>query len=347
MEGSGDRHDPRRGLGQRPSLSRRALMALFAASPTTALAQPSCRVCREGDWVAQRPIRLVVPYAPGGSTDVTARLLAEAIGVRLGQPIVIENRAGAGGNIGAEVVARSAPDGHALVFTTSSTHGANPALYRRMPFDAMRDFAPVSQVAFVPNIFVVHPGVPANTLAEFIALARARPGALNYGTSGPGTSQHLAAALFAARAGIVMQHVPYRGGAPAVTDLLGGKFEIMASPLVEVIEHIRAGRLRPLAVTTARRAALVPDVPTVAETLPGYEVALWNGVLAPAGTPVDAVRRIAQEIQAALRTPELRERLAQQGSEPVGSGPEEFASFIAAELPKWAELVRISGASAD
>ncbi|MES2712684.1 MAG: tripartite tricarboxylate transporter substrate binding protein [Pseudomonadota bacterium] len=288
-----------------------------------------------------------MPYPPGGSTDVTARLLAEGIGLRLGQPIVIENRAGAGGNIGAEAVARSAPDGHTLVFTTSSTHGANPALYRRLPFDAVRDFAPVSQVAFVPNIFVVHPGVPANTLAEFIALARSRPGELNYGTSGPGTSQHLAAALFAARAGIAMQHVPYRGGAPAVTDLLGGKFEIIASPLVEVIEHIRAGRLRALAVTTARRAALVPDVQTVAETLPGYEVALWNGVLAPAGTPTDAVRRLAQEIQAALRTPELRERLAQQGSEAVGSGPEEFATFIAAELPKWAELVRISGASAD
>ena len=346
-QGLGDRPDPRRGLGQSPSLLRRALLAAFAALPSAALAQPACRTCREGDWVPVRPIRLVVPFAPGGSTDLTARLLAEALGTRLGQPMVIENRAGAGGNIGVEAVARASPDGHTLVFTTSSTHGANPALYRRLPFDAVRDFAPVAQVAFIPNVFVVHPGVPANTLAEFIALARARPGALNYGTAGPGTSQHLAASLLASRAGITMQHVPYRGGAPALTDLLGAKFDIMASPLVEVIEHIRAGRLRALAVTTARRAALVPDVPTVAETLPGYEVALWNGVLAPAGTPADAVQRLAQEIQAALRTPEMRERLAQQGSEPVGSGPEEFATFIAAELPKWAELVRISGASAD
>jgi tripartite-type tricarboxylate transporter receptor subunit TctC len=290
---------------------------------------------------------MIVPFAAGGSSDLTARLVAEALTQRMGQSVVVENRAGAGGNIGAEVVARAAPDGHTLLFSTSSTHATNPALYRNLPFDPLRDFAPISQVAFIPNLFVVHPDVPAHTPAELIALAKARPGTLNYGSAGPGTSQHLAAALFAAKAGIDVQHVPYRGGAPAVTDLIGAKIQFMASPLVEVIEHVRSGRLRALAITTTRRSPLLPQTPTMAETLPGYEVALWNGLLAPAGTPPDAVRRYAQETQAALRTAEMRDRLAQQGSEPVGSGPEEFARFIAAEIPKWAELVRISGASAE
>lgn len=328
-------------------MRRRGFLAVLAAAPLPALAQPACRTCREGDWAPQRPVRLIVPFAAGGSTDVTARLVAEALGQRLGQPVVVENRPGAGGNIGAEAVARAAPDGHTLLFSTSSTHATNPALYRNLPFHPLRDFAPIGQVAFVPNLFVAHPDVPARNLAELVTLAKVRPGSLNYGSAGPGTSQHLAAALFTSRAGIEVQHVPYRGGAPAVTDLLGDKIQFMASPLVEVIEHVRANRLRALAVTTARRSPLLPETPTVAETLPGYEVALWNGLLAPAGTPADAVRRIAQETQAALRSPEMRERLAQQGSEPVGSGPEEFASFITAEIPKWAELVRISGASAE
>jgi tripartite-type tricarboxylate transporter receptor subunit TctC len=328
-------------------MRRRLLLAGLAAAPLPALAQPACRTCREGDWAPQRAVRVVVPFAAGGSSDLTARLVAEALGQRLGQPFVVENRPGAGGNIGAEAVARAVPDGHTLLFSTSSTHATNPALYRNLPFDPLRDFAPIAQVAFIPNLFVAHPGVATRSLAELVALARAEPGRLNYGSAGPGTSQHLAAALFAARAGITVQHVPYRGGAPAVTDLLGDKIQFMASPLVEVIEHVRAGRLRALAVTTLRRSPLLPEKPTVAETLPGYEVALWNGLLAPAGTPPDAIRRLAQETQAALRTPEMQGRLAQQGSEAVGSGPDEFARFIAAEIPKWAELVRISGASAE
>jgi tripartite-type tricarboxylate transporter receptor subunit TctC len=265
----------------------------------------------------------------------------------MGQPFVIENRPGAGGNVAAEHVARSAPDGHTLFMATSGIIAANQALYRTLPFDALRDFAPVTQVAFVPNILVVHPGVPANTLAELVALARSRPGQINYGSAGSGTSQHIAGALFAARAQLEIQHVPYRGGAPAVTDLVAGRIQMIFSPLVEVIAQVRANQLRPLAITTARRSALLPEIPTVSETVPGFEVALWNSLVAPAGTPPAAIARIAEEAAAALRTPELRARLAEQGSEPVGSTPAEFAAFIRTEIPKWTEMVRLSGATAE
>lgn len=318
-------------------MKRRSLIATLAAAP--ALAQ--------GNWAPDRPIRLVVPFAPGGSTDVTARLVAEAIGARLGQPVVVENRPGAGGNIGSEAVARATPDGTTLVMGTSSTHATNVSLYRSLPYQPLRDFAPVSQVAFIPNLLVVHPEVPARDLAALIALAKAQPGRLNFGNAGSGTSQHLSAAMIATKAGIEVTHVAYRGGAPAVTDLIGGKIQAMAAPLVEVVAHVRGGRLRALAVTTARRSSLLPEVPTVAETIPGFEVALWNGIFAPAGTPPAAVARIAGEIAAVLRTEEMRGKLAEQGSEPVGSTPEAFAAFVAAEIPKWAELVRISGATVE
>lgn len=322
-------------------MHRRSLLAGIASlgAANAAFAQ--------GSWTPDRPIRLIVPFAPGGSTDVTARLVAEAIAPRLGQPVVIENRPGAGGNIGSEAVARSAPDGHTLVMGTSSTHATNVALYRNLPYQPLRDFAPVSQVAFIPNLLVVHPDVAARDLSGLIALGRAQPGRLNFGNAGSGTSQHLAAAMIASSAGIEVTHVAYRGGAPAVTDLLGGKIQAMAAPLVEVIAHVQAGRLRAIAVTTARRSALLPDVPTIAETIPGFEVALWNGFFAPAGTPTAAVLRIANAVAEAMRTDDMRAKLAQQGSEPVGSTPEAFATFIAAEIPKWAELVRISGATVE
>ena len=322
-------------------MNRRILLAGIAAF---AASRPAIA---QGQWNPDRPIRLVVPFAPGGSTDVTARLVAEAIAPRLGQPVVIENRPGAGGNIGSEAVARAAPDGHTLVMGTSSTHATNPALYRNLPYQPLRDFAPVSQVAFIPNLLVVNPEVPARDLPALIALARARPGSLNFGNAGSGTSQHLSAAMIASRAGIEVTHVAYRGGAPAVTDLLGGKIQAMAAPLVEVVAHVQANRLRAIGVTTARRSSLLPDVPTIAETIPGFEVALWNGILAPAGTPAAAVLRISAAIAEAMRTEDMRVRLAQQGSEPVGSNPDQFAAFIAAEIPKWAELVRISGATVE
>ena len=273
--------------------------------------------------------------------------MAAALPERLGQPVVVENRPGAGGNIAAEAAARSAPDGHTLFMGVSGILAANPALYRSLPFDPLRDFAPISQIAFIPNLVVVHPDLPAHDLAGFIAHAKANPGRVHYGSAGNGTSLHLAGALLAARAGLEMVHVPYRGGAPATTDLLSGKIQMLASPLVEVVAHVQAGRLRPLAVTTARRSPLLPDVPTVAETIPGFEVALWNGLLAPSGTPPAAVARLAAETAAALRSADLRNKLAEQGSEPAPSTPEEFARFIRAEIPRWTEVVRLSGASAD
>ena len=322
-------------------MNRRSLIAGVAAFGAVRPARA------QGSWTPDRPIRLVVPFAPGGSTDVTARLVAEAIAPRLGQPVVIENRPGAGGNIGSEAVARSAPDGHTLVMGTSSTHATNVALYRNLPYQPLRDFAPVSQVSFIPNLLVVHPDVPARDLAALIAFGRAQPGRLNFGNAGSGTSQHLSAAMIASKAGIEVTHVAYRGGAPAVTDLIGGKIQAMAAPLVEVIAHVQAGRLRAIAVTTARRSALLPEVPTIAETIPGFEVALWNGFFAPAGTPPAAVLRISSAVAEAMRSDDMRAKLAQQGSEPVGSTPEVFATFIAAEIPKWAELVRISGATVE
>ncbi len=320
-------------------MKKRTLLSLLATAPFAARAQ--------GSWAPDKPVKLVVPFAAGGSTDITARLLAQALGDRLGQPMVVENRPGAGGNIGAEVVARAAPDGQTLFMATSGIIGANKALYRTLPFDPVRDFAPISQVAFVPNILVVGPSMPATSIADLIARCKRQPGAITYGSAGIGTSQHMAGALFAQRAGLALIHVPYRGGAPANTDLVSGKIHFIMSPLVEVLPQIRAGTLKPLGVTTLHRSPLLPEVPTIAETMPGFEIALWSGLLAPAGTPAAVVQRLATEAVAVLRTAALRAKLAEQGSEPVGSNPDAFASFIQTEIPKWTEIVRLSGATAD
>jgi tripartite-type tricarboxylate transporter receptor subunit TctC len=317
---------------------RRSLLGALAALPLAAQAQP---------WAPERPIRMIVPFAAGGSTDVTARLLAQALSGLLGQPVVVENRPGAGGNIGAEAAARSAPDGHTLLMATSGIIGANSALYRRLPFDPLRDFAPVSLVAFVPNLIVVNPELPVQDIAGLIAYAKARPGQVNYGSAGAGTSLHLAGALFAARAGLDLVQIPYRGGAPAATDLIAGKIQMIASPMVEVLANVQAGKLRPLAVTTARRSSALPQVPTVGETIPGFEITLWNGILAPAGTPPAAVARFSTVLNAVLREEGMRRTLLEQGSEPAPNTPEEFAAFIRADLPRWAEVVKISGASAE
>jgi tripartite-type tricarboxylate transporter receptor subunit TctC len=325
-------------------MQRRKLLSLLAALPAAASVR---RAWAQSAWAPEKPIRLVVPFAAGGSTDVTARVVAAALGDRLGQPLVIDNRPGAGGNIGAELVARATPDGYTLFMATSGIIAANKALYRSLPFDPERDLAPISQIAFVPNVLVVHPSVPAHSIAELIALAKRAPGSLNFGSAGSGTSQHLAGALFAARAEIEVVHVPYRGGAPAVTDLVAGKLQFIMSPLVEVLSQIRASALRPLGITTRRRSPLLPEVPTIAETMPGFEIALWNGIMAPAGTPMPAIQRIAKEAAAVLRTEELKGKLAEQGSEPVGSNPDDFATFIRSEIPKWTEIVRLSGATAD
>ena len=292
-----------------------------------------------------KPIRLIVGFAAGGSTDVTARIIAQALSDRLGQPVVVENRGGAGGNIGADAVAKADPDGYTLLMATSSTFAANPNLYKSLPFDVQKDFAPITVTAFIPNLLVVNPSVPANNVADFIAYLKANPDKLNFASAGNGTSQHLSGELFNSLAGVRMTHVAYRGGAPAVSDLLGGQVQVIFAPLVEVIQQVRAEKLKALGITTAKRSPLLPEIPTIQESLPGYEVALWNGLLAPAKTPPDIIDRINRATIEALRSPEVRAKLAEQGSEPVGNTPAEFKAFIESELVKWRRLVEISGAT--
>lgn len=293
-----------------------------------------------------KPIKILVGYAAGGSTDVTARIIAQALSERLGQPVIIENRPGAAGNIAAEAAAKADPDGYTLNMSTSSTFATNPSLYKTLPFNVQTDFEPIALTAFIPNLLVVNPAVPANNVAELIAYLKANPDRVNFGSSGNGSSQHISAALFNALAGVQMAHISYRGGAPAVTDLLSGQVQVIFAPLVEVLQHVRAEKLRALGITTVKRSSLLPDVPTIAETLPGYEVRLWNGLLAPAKTPPDIIDRINRATTDALRSNEVKAKLAEQGSEPVGNSPAEFKAFIDAELVKWKRLVEISGASA-
>ena len=309
-----------------------AVAAVLAASGAFAETWPS------------KPIKLVVPFAAGGSTDVTARLIAQALSERLGQQTFVENRPGAGGNIGADAVAKAEADGYTLLMTTSTTHATNPSLYKSLPFDAKKDFAPISLTAFIPNLLVVHPSVPAKTVQEFVAYLKDNPDKLTYGSAGNGSSQHLSAELFKSLAGVKMVHAVYRGGAPAMTDLISGQIQVLFSPLVEALQHVQAGKLVALGVTTAKRSALLPEVPTIGEVLPGYEVALWNGVLAPVGTPAPIIEKINHARVEALRSEDMKAKLAQQGSEPVGNSPEEFRAFIADELVKWGKLVEISGA---
>ena len=296
-------------------------------------------------WPA-KPIKLVVPYPPGGSTDVTARVIAEGLRPLLGQSVVIDNRPGAGGNIGAESVARSAPDGYTLLMATS-THVTNMSLYRNLPYDFVQDFAPVSQIAFIPNVLVVGQNLPVSNLAEFIAYVKGGRYMVNYGTAGNGSSQHLSSALFNSMVQGNMVHVPYKGGAPATADLLAGQIQVYFGPLVEVLPHVRGGKVKALGITTKRRSPLLPEVPTIGEMLPGYEVALWNAILAPARTPADIVNKLNEAILKVLNQPEVRARLAEQGSEPVGNSPLEFRQFIATEVDKWRALVMISGAKVE
>lgn len=291
-----------------------------------------------------RPVKLIVGFAAGGSTDVTARLIAQALSDRLGQQVVVENRGGAGGNIAADAVAKAEPDGYTLLLTTSTTHATNPSLYKSLPFDVRTDFTPITLTAFIPNLLVVNPAVPVRTIDELIAYAKANPDRLTYGSAGNGSSQHLSAELFKSLAGIRMTHAPYRGGAPAVTDILSGNIQVLFAPLVEVLPFVQDGKLTALGITTAKRSPLLPSAPAIGERLPGYEVALWNGLLGPARLPAEIVGRLNRDTVAALRSEDLKAKLALQGSEPVGDSPAEFKAFIERELVKWKKLVELSGA---
>jgi len=295
-----------------------------------------------------KPIRIVVPFPAGGTTDILARAVAQKLTETGGQPVVVDNRPGAGGNIGAELVAKSAPDGYTLLMGTVGTHAINPGLYAKMPYDHQRDFAPVILVAGVPNVLVVHPAVPVNSVQELIAYAKANPGKLNFASSGNGTSIHLSAELFKTMAGVQMTHVPYKGSSPALQDLVGGQVQLMFDNLPSSLALIKAGKLKALAVTSKERAAALPDVPTIAESgLPGFEASSWFGLLAPAGTPQPIIAKLNAEIAKWLATPEAKEKMLGQGANAAGGSPDDFARFIATETAKWQKVVKESGAKVD
>jgi tripartite-type tricarboxylate transporter receptor subunit TctC len=294
-----------------------------------------------------KSIRLVAPSTPGDAPDVIARLVAERLSAALGQQVVVENRPGAGGVVGSEIVAKSAPDGYTLIMGNAGSHGINAAVYSKLPYDILKDFAPVSQIAVAPNIFVVNPGLPVTTIPEFIAYAKARPGQLSYASGGNGSSSHMSMELLKSMAGIDVVHVPYKGSTPALTDVISGQDAVMSVNMPPAVPHVKSGRLRALAVTTRSRTPSMPDLPTVAESLPGYETVAWFGVLAPAGTPKDVVNRLSMEIAKIARSPDMRERLEGMGAEPVGSTPEEFGAVMARDIAKWTALAKSVGIKID
>ena len=295
-----------------------------------------------------KPIRIVVPFPAGGTTDVLARAVAQKLTESLGQAAVVDNRPGAGGNIGAELVAKAPPDGYTLLMGTVGTHAINPSLYPKMPYDHVKDFVPVILVAGVPNVLVINPSLPVNSVQELIAYAKANPGKLNFASSGNGTSIHLSGELFKTMAGVQMAHVPYKGSAPALQDLVGGQVQLMFDNLPSSLALIKAGKLKALAVTSLTRAAALPDVPTVAESgLPGFEASSWFGLLAPAATPQPVVVTLNTDVAKWLATPEAREKLLAQGANAAGGTPADFARHIAAETAKWQKVVKESGAKID
>ncbi len=295
-----------------------------------------------------KPITIIVPFPPGGTTDILARILAQYMSTELGQSVVIDNRGGAGGNIGTQAAARAPADGYTLLMGTVGTHAINASLYKKLPYDPIKDFVPLSRVAMVPNLLVANPSQPYKTVQELIAYARANPGKINYGSSGNGTSIHLSGELFKSMAKVEMTHIPYKGSAPAVSDLIGGQIAIMFDNMPSALPHVKAGKLRAIALTSARRSPELPDVPTVAEAgLPGYEATSWFGMFAPAGTPPAIVAKLNDTIVKALNDPEIRKKIVEQGGEPHPEKPEQFAAFIKAETAKWGKVVKESGASVD
>jgi tripartite-type tricarboxylate transporter receptor subunit TctC len=319
-------------------LPRRRFLHLAAS----AAALPALSRVAGAQAYPARPVRLIVGFPAGGVGDILARLLGQWLSERLGQPVVIENRPGAATNIAAEAVVRSPPDGHTLLWITSA-NAINATLYDKLGFVFLRDIAPVASFVRAPGVMEVNPDVPAKSVAEFIAYAKANPGKINFASSGTGSLSHVAGELFKIMTGVDMQHVPYRGAAPALNDLVGGRVQVMILPITSSLEHIRAGRLRALGVTTAARLDVVPDVPTVAEFLPGYEVSDWSGIGVPRSTPAEIVERLGTEIDAALGDPKMRARLADLGSVLMAMSRADFARLIADETEKWAKVVKLAG----
>lgn len=319
------------------------LAGSMAAALCAALLLGQSAGAQDAAGYPDRPVRIVVPFPSAGAMDSIARILGEKIGADWGQQIVVDNRPGAGGNIGSGVVAKAEPDGHTLLMV-SIGHAVNPSLYAKMPFDPVADFTPVTLVATVPNLLVVHPSVPAASVEELIALAQEQPGKITYASAGYGTSIHLAGELFKSMTGVDMVHIPYKGSGPAVTDLVGGHVQTMFDSITSALPHVRAGKLKALGVTSAKRSSILPEVLTIAEAgVAGYEVDPWFGLLAPAGTPPAIVDRIQKKVAEALELPDVKEKLAGIGAEPIGSTPEAFRQHLAAETAKWHALVTKAG----
>jgi tripartite-type tricarboxylate transporter receptor subunit TctC len=290
-----------------------------------------------------RAVRLIVPSSPGGGTDISARILAPQLTQFLGQQVVVENRPGAGTMIGGEAVARAVPDGYTLLMGIS-TLAINPAMYKKVSYDAIKDLAPISQAVSLSNVLVIHPSLPARNLKEFVAFAKARPGQINFASAGVGTSPHLSMELLLVLAKLNMLHVPYKGSGPGVTDLLAGHVPVMMPNMLSAQPHIKSGRIRALGVTGTKRAPGADDIPTIAEAgVPGYEAVQWYGVLAPAATPRDIITKLHTGVVRALQNPEVRQRLLNDGAEPVGSSPEEFAAYLRSETTKWAQVIKAAG----
>jgi len=301
-------------------------------------------VAAEAQAYPERSIRIIVPYAPGGTSDVLARSIGQKLHQAWGKPVVVENRPGANGNIGANLVARAPADGHTLLLVDVGALAISPSVFPDLPFDPARDFAPVVLISYSPHVLGVHPSVPAKTVEELIALAKSRPGELNFATAGVGSAPHLAGIEFAQRAGIRWTYIPYQGGAAAVIDVVAGHADVLFNGMLPVVPHLRTGKMRALAVSSARRTAASPDLPTVAESgLPGFETGSWQGMLAPAGTPRRVIDRLNAEIRRILATPELKKQLADQGTEVRAGAPEELGRFLSAEMPRWAKVVEQSG----
>lgn len=328
---------------------RRLIHGACLAILTGAMSMPAVA---QSAWPT-KPVRIVVPFAPGGTTDILARAVAPELTKAFGQPFIVDNRAGAGGNVGADLVAKSPGDGYTLLMGTVGTHGINKSLYSKMPYDPQKDFAPITLVAGVPNVMVMNAEKAAklgiNNVADFVKYAKAHPGQFSMASSGNGTSIHLAGELFKSQTGIFMTHIPYRGSGPALLDLIGGNVDVMFDNLPSAMPQIKGGKLKAFAVTSAQRSTAMPELPTVEEAgkLKGFEASSWFGLLAPAGTPPDVVNRIQQEVAKALATPAIKEKMLAQGAIPSGNTPQEFAKLIDAEIGKWAKVVKASGAKVD
>ena len=313
-----------------------AVAALLPAGPAQAQAYPT------------RAVKMVVPFPPGGSLDIAGRLIAQKLTDAWGQPVVVENKPGAGGNIGADFVAKSPPDGYTILMGALSTHAVNPSLYKSMPYDAAKDFAPITLIAITPNVLVVNAASPVTSAKEFIAYAKANPGKLSFGSGSNGSAGHLAGELFKVETGTDAVHIPFKGGAPATQALLAGDTQFMFDNLANAMAQVKAGKLRALAVTTANRSPLAPDLPTMAEAgLPGFDISTWYGFFAPAGTPPAVVAKWSADVAKVLNAPDVRAKFVADGAEPTPNSPEQFAQFIAREQAKYARIVKASGAKVD